>query len=101
MGVLTQPRDAFVRELLTSDDVLRQLSLIPVAMVMRSSPPERVPPQSPAVRMTDDLRTALSALLQQDAPALSVVDTAGHPVGQLAFEDVRRAVISTRAGVPV
>ncbi len=101
LGVLTQPRDAFVRELLTSDDVLRQLSLIPVAMVMRSSPPERVPPQSPAVRMTDDLRTALSALLQQDAPALSVVDTAGHPVGQLAFEDVRRAVISTRAGVPV
>ncbi len=100
LGVLTQPRDAFVRELLTSDDVLRQLSLIPVAMVMRASPPERVPPQAPAVRMTDDLRTALSTLLQQEAPALSVVDTAGAPVGQLGFEDVRRAVISTRAGVP-
>jgi len=96
--VLNQPRDAFVRELLNSDDVLRQLSLIPVAMVVRSGAVPG-PVDAPAVRMTDDLRTALASLVQQEAPAVRVVDASGNPVGQLAFEDVRRAVINTRAGV--
>ncbi len=99
LAVITRPRDAFVRQLLSSDDVLRQLSLIPVATVMRSFS-GRIQPAAPSVRVTDDLRTALSALLQQDAPALVVLDASGRPAGQLAFEDVRRAVINSRTGVP-
>ncbi len=99
LGVISHPRDAFVRQLLTSDDVLRQLSLIPVATVMSSSP-GRIPLEAPSVRVTDNLRMALSALLQQDGPALVVIDASGRSVGQLAFEDVRRAVINSRTGVP-
>jgi osmoprotectant transport system ATP-binding protein len=93
LAMITHPRDDFVRQLLASDDVLRQLSLVPVAAVV---PPGSPVDGAPSVRSTDSLRTALSLLLKSDAPTLSVFDDAGSPVGRLAFEDIRRAALAGR-----
>lgn len=96
LAMITHPRDDFVRRLLATDDVLRQLSLVQVAAVA----PKGVPVDgAPAVRATDSLRTALSLLLQSDAPALSVIGDAGNPVGRLAFEDIHRAALAGRRAV--
>jgi osmoprotectant transport system ATP-binding protein len=102
LSVLTRPGDDFVRELVASDDVIRHLSLMPVAAVVL--PLQRdarwVMPAGGraggAVRGTDNLRVALSMLLQSGAAALTVLDAAGRPVGALTFDDIRRAVVAGR-----
>ncbi|MDR7419685.1 MAG: ABC transporter ATP-binding protein [Armatimonadota bacterium] len=102
LGVLTRPQDEFVRRLLTSDDVLRHLSLMPVAVVASAAPRPAAARPGPSggavvVRDTDTLRAALSALLQSEASALTVLDAAGRPVSVLTFDDIRRAVLAGRA----
>jgi osmoprotectant transport system ATP-binding protein len=103
LAIVTRPTDGFVRQLLTSDDALRQLSLIPVWAVMRSpaGPPGGAAGRrpEPAVRAGDSLRVALSALLQGEAAALAVIGEAGHPVGQITFDDIRGAVMAGRGPV--
>lgn len=94
LAVITRPHDEFVRQLLTSDDVLRQLSLVPVEAVVGA--PAGASPDAPTVRMSDSLRTAISLLLQSDAPALTVISTKGSAVGRLTFEDIRGAVLAGR-----
>lgn len=94
LAIITHPHDEFVRQLLTSDDVLRQLSLVPVQAVVGGPP--LAPPGAPTVRASDSLRTAISLLLQSEAPALAVVGNSGSPVGRLTFEDIRAAVLAGR-----
>jgi len=98
LRILTRPRDDFVRELLATDDVLRQLSLMTVSTVMRRWA-DRDRLGSPTVGERADLRTALSLLLQHDVSHLVVVGVSGRPVGELGFEEIRRAVIDSRAAV--
>lgn len=103
LAMITHPHDDFVRQLLTSDDVLRQLSLVPVSVVVAAGVASGAaggPGASDvtAVRTSDSLRTALSLLLQSGAPALTVINTGGGSVGRLTFEDIRRAVLASRAG---
>ncbi|MGH2404404.1 MAG: ABC transporter ATP-binding protein [bacterium] len=107
LAVITHPRDDFVRRLLTSDDVLRQLSLIPVSAVITTGPSPGVPGDAPlppgdwaTIRADDSLRAALSALLQSRTSAVTVVGNGGHPVGRLTFEDIRRAVLASRTESP-
>jgi osmoprotectant transport system ATP-binding protein len=118
LAMITHPHDDFVRQLLTSDDVLRQLSLVPVAAIAGATaylptegrgeaaagaavgaPTGSPPGDSPAVHTSDSLRTALSLLLQSGSPALTVVGNGGGPVGRITFEDIHRAVMASRAGV--
>ncbi len=101
LAVITHPEDDFVRRLLTSDDVLRQLSLIPVSAVIAPAGPSPPPPGDvPTVRADESLRAALSTLLQSGTAALTVIGNGDRPVGRLTFEDIRRAVISSRAAPP-
>jgi osmoprotectant transport system ATP-binding protein len=94
LAIVTHPADAFVRQLLTSDDVLRRLSLVPVETVVR--PFAGAPPGGPNVRAGESLRTAISLLLQSNAPALTVIGNGGSALGQLTFEDIRGAVLAGR-----
>jgi len=94
LAIITHPHDDFVRQLLTSDDVLRQLSLVPVDAV--AGAPAGASTDAPTVRTSDSLRTAISLLLQSDAPALTVISTDGNAVGRLTFDDIRGAVIAGR-----
>ncbi len=108
LAMITRPHDDFVRQLLTSDDVLRQLSLVPVGAVIGTAalPAGETPlgrlrgaatGEGPAVRTSDSLRAALSLLLQSGAPALTVIGNGGSPAGRLTFDDIRRAVLASRA----
>jgi osmoprotectant transport system ATP-binding protein len=104
LALITRPGNDFVRRLLTSDDVLRQLSLVPVHAVVAApaaattrAGPTASPAGAPTVRAGDSLRTAISLLLQSDAPALTVIGNGGGPIGRLTFEDIRGAVLATRA----
>jgi len=101
LGIITHPRDDFVRQLLTSDDVLRQLSLTPVSSVVaESAAGASGSATGESVRSIDTLRTALSLLLQSGAPALTIIGNGGRPVGRLTFEDIRRAVLASRTPPP-
>lgn len=99
LGVITRPRDDFVRQLVTSDDVLRRLSLLPVASVL--DPHAQAPASgglSPRVQTSDSLRSALSLLLQSGAESLTVTDHGGRAVGCVTFDGIRRAVLAGRGG---
>ncbi len=104
LAMITHPSDDFVRQLLTSDDVLRQLSLVPVSAVVGAGAGSGAAGgpgpggDVTAVRSSDSLRTALSLLLQSGAPALTVIGNGGGSVGRLTFEDIRHAVLASRAG---
>ena len=93
LAVITHPQDDFVRRLLTSDDVLRMLGLIPVSVAVTGPAPPSPADGVATVRAEDNLRTALSILLQSGAPALVVIGNGGRAVGRLTFEDIRRAVV--------
>lgn len=100
LAVITRPRDAFVRQLLTSDDVLRQLGLTPVMSAMSTAASAAVPDShAPRVRVDDNLRTVLSLLLQSRETTVTVIDDRGRPVGRITFEEIRQAVLASRAGV--
>jgi osmoprotectant transport system ATP-binding protein len=105
LGVLTRPHDDFVRELLTSDDVLRRLSLVPVSAVMPAGngasavPGHATMQEGPAIRASDSLRAALSLLLQSGSSSLPVLGEAGRAVGQISFEDIRQAVLAGRVEI--
>jgi osmoprotectant transport system ATP-binding protein len=99
LGVLTRPHDEFVRRLVTSDDVLRQLSLVPVSAIVRPAPSAAGGPENggrATVRATDSLRDALSALLQSGGTSVTVLSDSGDRVAPLTFEDIRRAVLAGR-----
>jgi osmoprotectant transport system ATP-binding protein len=97
LGVITRPRNDFVRALVTSDDVLRQLSLVPVSEVI--DPVARPPAPGaagPSVHASDSLRSVLSLLLQTGSVSLTVTGPDDSPIGRVTFEDVRRAVVESR-----
>jgi osmoprotectant transport system ATP-binding protein len=84
--LLTHPADDFVRALLGTNDVFRQLSLVPVRDVMeagRSSSAKDV-----TVGVDKDVRFALSVLIANDAQELTVVDDGGEPVGRVTLQKI-------------
>jgi osmoprotectant transport system ATP-binding protein len=112
LQVVMRPQDDFVRQLLASDDVLRQLSLVPVSAALQAAAANGPPPETtdhaaggaPSVEATANLRSALAMLLSTGDPALAVRDDAGRMLGRLTFDDVRRVVtaaeISPAAEIP-
>jgi osmoprotectant transport system ATP-binding protein len=92
LTILTRPADSFVAQLVDSDDILRQLSLIKIGTVAATNRPA-VAPGGPPIFAHDDMRSALSLLLTSEAEALTVVDADGAMVGHVTFDDVRGAII--------
>jgi osmoprotectant transport system ATP-binding protein len=89
LAIVLDPADAFVADLVGANDVLRRLSLIPAATAMQPLGPAGPPPDAPAVATGSNLRAALSELLADDAPTLTVVDDDGRPVGTLDLEAIQ------------
>ncbi|MBD2103686.1 ABC transporter ATP-binding protein [Leptolyngbya sp. FACHB-261] len=87
-NILTRPANAFVRELVGADDMVRQLSLLRVETAMKSIPQGYTPNGEPTIAQHENLRQALSLLLQTGAPALTVLDNRGA-VGLLTLEHIR------------
>src|SRR6476661_3940973 len=90
LGIITRPRDAFVRDLTGADDMLRRLSLISVRDVLAThdqgngiaAADDR--PYPAALSPDDNLRDALSRLLRAGTEALPVVGPQGERLGELS-----------------
>jgi osmoprotectant transport system ATP-binding protein len=87
--LLTQPADDFVRSLLNADDRIRQLSMLRVGAVMEPLPKQGVPQGAPTLSPADEMRIALSVLLQPGVSG-AVVLQQGQPVGWLSLQSVQR-----------
>lgn len=82
--LLTRPANDFVRALLGSEDVFRQLSLVPVSSVMEPLQPGDTNGDI-TVRADSDLRSALSLFIARGVTDVIVTDDAGRPAGRLSL----------------
>jgi osmoprotectant transport system ATP-binding protein len=84
--LLSYPADDFVRALLGSEDVFRQLSLVSVESLMDRGPG----PANGGVTITQgtDARAALSLLIAHGVPAILVLGPDGTPVGTLSLQKI-------------
>ncbi len=89
-ALLTEPADAFVRELLSADDRIRQLALLRVESVMQPIGPDGAPASAPRLAAGEAVRQALSLLLRPETRAVTVVD-GGRPIGIVTIDSIRAA----------
>ncbi len=87
-NILTRPVNAFVRDLMGADDMVRQLSLLRVETAMTNLPQNHEATGEPTIARHDNLRSALSLLLRTGASNLRVVDGV-DTVGVLTLEHIR------------
>lgn len=92
--ILTRPANAFVRELIGADDMMRQLSLVRVADVMQPLPTLFVPDGAQTISANENLREALSRFLSGGASTLVVMQE-NQPVGMVQFEQIRASAGNT------
>lgn len=88
-NILKNPANPFVRELVGADDMVRQLSLLRVESVMVTLKSDRVN-GAPTITPHDNLRQALSLILQTGASSLTVMDE-GKAVGVVTLEHIRNS----------
>lgn len=87
LEILTRPADDFVRDLVGADDMVRQLSLLCVDKAMAPLP-DAYDGSHPIINHDENLRRALSLLLQSGVSTLTVVKEE-VPVGILTLDDIR------------
>lgn len=88
-NLLANPANDFVRQLLSSDDRIRQLSLVSVETVMQPLDPTIPPNQLPRVPLGTDLKQVLSMMLAPKADVVLVTQDE-KPVGLITFEELRK-----------
>lgn len=88
-AILAAPANRIVRSLVGADDMMRQLSLVQVTDAMSALPADFTLNGAPTIGARDDLKSALSRLLQTGA-SLLVVQDEGEPVGLVGFDQIRR-----------
>ena len=94
--ILSHPANEFVRDLVSADDILRQLSLLRVETVMTTPPAHHRAIDRATISRHDNLRQALSLLLRTGETQLTVL-AAGTIVGVLSLEQIRNSAF--RPGV--
>lgn len=87
-NLLTQPVDDFVQALLGTDDMVRQLGLLPVTAAMAQPSTNGKTAKPPVVDAAENLRDALSLILKTGASELAVMQSGKH-IGQLTLEHIR------------
>ena len=90
LEVVTRPANDFVADLVGAGDVLRRLSLVPVAAAVEPLS-DGLAGTAPEISQGAFLRDALSRLVDSGADRLVVVDADGHPTGTLSLRGVQRA----------
>jgi osmoprotectant transport system ATP-binding protein len=96
--LLTQPANEFVRNLMNADDRIRQLSMLQVGALMVPLTGEELPENVPTLNIADDMRSALSIMLQPGVTG-AVVLKDGVPVGWLSLQAVQSAGCRTGEAV--
>jgi osmoprotectant transport system ATP-binding protein len=93
LRIVMHPADAFVSDLVGAEDVLRRLSLVPVAAVARPLAGAAPDDGAPHVNRTANLRAALGTLLESGRPSVTVIDEDAHPVGTLDLQSIQAASV--------
>jgi osmoprotectant transport system ATP-binding protein len=88
--ILTQPADAFVQDLMGTDDIVRQLGVLRVETAMTPASTPAHPNGQTTIQRRDSLRQALSLMLKTGDKQLAVLDD-GDAVGVLTFDHIRSA----------
>lgn len=91
--VVLAPANDFVARLTGSGDVMRRLSLTPVSAAARPMR-DGIPPSMPTIASTDNLRTALSLLLESNSPSLAVEDEKREITGVVDLDAIHRTAAS-------
>lgn len=92
--ILVRPADAFVEAFVGADRALKRLGLIAVTDVMRRGDASAASATIPLHATALDV---LPALLAAPDGVMTVVDTAGQPVGRVSFADLQRVLAETPA----
>ncbi|MCC6606181.1 MAG: ABC transporter ATP-binding protein [Anaerolineae bacterium] len=87
-NILSHPANQFVYDLVGADDIIRQLGLVRVDLAMKPLPADFVLNGRPTIARDDNLRRALSLLLNSNAPALTVTEN-DRPVGILTLSNIQ------------
>ena len=87
-NILSHPANQFVYDLVGADDIIRQLGLVRVDLAMKPLPADFVQNGRPTIARDDNLRRALSMLLNSNAPALTVIEN-DRPVGLLTLSSIQ------------
>lgn len=95
--IVTHPADAFVEDLVGSNNLLRRLSLVNVQSILKAREemgipavlPEADAEETAVLRPEDDLRSALSLLLSSGKDTLRVENASGKVLGEVGFSDLR------------
>ncbi|WP_346292842.1 ABC transporter ATP-binding protein [Sphaerothrix gracilis] len=90
-NLLTQPRNDFIRSLLGSEDVMRQLGLLRVAAAMQNLPDTFDLDSQPRLSPQASLREALSLMLRTGASQIAIAER-DRPVGVLSLAQIQQAV---------
>jgi len=106
LEIVTRPYDAFVEELVGTQNMLRRLSLLNVQAVLDARR-GKVKPEAASgaalsdgaarVHPADDLRSALSLLLDSGTEAIPVVDYQDRQIAWLSFADLKAALAAQSA----
>ena len=94
LDVVSHPANSFVSDLVGAEDVLRRMSLIPVASAATSLNGS-TPSDIPTISGSAFLRDAIGLLVESGENRLVVVDEDGHPASMLSMDDIQHAVVSS------
>ncbi len=108
LEIVTRPHDAFVEELVGAQNMLRRLSLLNVQAVLDARRGQNakgpqpgayapLPPGGARVHPEDDLRSALSLLLDSGTEAIPVTDYQERQIDRLTFADLKSALAAQSA----
>jgi osmoprotectant transport system ATP-binding protein len=95
LEIVSHPADQFVADLVGADDVLRRMSLIPVAAASSEHPAGA----TEEIAGSAMLRDALGQMVETGADHLTVLDADGKPAGDLSLADIRAAIAMRDADV--
>ncbi|CAN5313658.1 MAG: ABC transporter ATP-binding protein [Chloroflexota bacterium] len=96
LEIISNPANDFVAELVGAEDVLRRMSLIPIASAATAINGQRNV-DDPTISGSSFLRDAIGTMVETGSERLSVVDEDGHPVKSLTMEDIQQAVSTSDA----
>jgi len=99
LEIVSHPTDDFVANLVGARDILRRMSLVPVAAANEPLPAD-VHDTEPSIAHSAFLRDALSMLVEQKVDRLVVVDQDGSPNGVLTLASIQRAAAIPESVAP-
>ncbi|TCZ73569.1 ABC transporter ATP-binding protein [Paenibacillus albiflavus] len=88
LQIMTRPANRFVSQLVQSEDVVQQLSLMSADKVMIPIEEPSHPDES-MVQSSDSLRLVLNEILNSSYPSVVVTDSSDHPIGRITFEQLK------------